>query len=137
MLAYRLQHEFARLTPLELLARQNEAIEVLTAAVEQLQAEVESLRGRVDALGVVLSSGRESMEGRCSPALLTLLPSSLRTGEILPPSYRPRPATANTPSGRRPDSEGVPPGNQRYRTCMDLLISHRPVRAGLDGSCKT
>jgi uncharacterized coiled-coil protein SlyX len=56
------QPDNARLTPLELLARQNEAIEALTAAVEQLQLEVEFLRRRVDALGGVPLPGREHLE---------------------------------------------------------------------------
>jgi uncharacterized coiled-coil protein SlyX len=44
------QAEDARLSPLDLLARQNKAIEALTATVELLQQQVESLRGRVAAL---------------------------------------------------------------------------------------
>lgn len=40
----------AALTPLELLARQNEAIGQLTRAVELLQAELRALRGRVEVL---------------------------------------------------------------------------------------
>jgi hypothetical protein len=44
------QAEDATLTPLDLLARQNQAIEALTATIELLQQQVESLRGRVEAL---------------------------------------------------------------------------------------
>ena len=40
----------AALTPLELLARQNEAIEQLTHAVELLEGELRALRSRVEAL---------------------------------------------------------------------------------------
>jgi hypothetical protein len=44
------QAKDASLSPLDLLARQNKAIEALTATVELLQQQVESLRGRVEAL---------------------------------------------------------------------------------------
>jgi hypothetical protein len=40
----------ANLSPLDLLARQNEAIEALTATVELLQQQVEALQRRVDAI---------------------------------------------------------------------------------------
>jgi hypothetical protein len=40
----------ADLTPLDLLARQNEAIEQLMTTVEQLQLQVEELRRRIQAL---------------------------------------------------------------------------------------
>jgi hypothetical protein len=44
----------AKLSPLDLLARQNEAIEALTATVELLQQQVEALQRRVDAIEGVL-----------------------------------------------------------------------------------
>ena len=40
----------AKLSPLELLARQNAAIEALTATVELLQQQVETIQRRVNAL---------------------------------------------------------------------------------------
>ena len=40
----------AKPSPLELLARQNAAIETLTATVELLQQQVEALQRRVDAM---------------------------------------------------------------------------------------
>jgi hypothetical protein len=40
----------AQLTPLDLLARQQEAIDNLTSAMEYLQGQMESLRRRVQAL---------------------------------------------------------------------------------------
>jgi hypothetical protein len=40
----------AKLSPLELLARQNAAIDALTATVELLQQQVEALERRVDAI---------------------------------------------------------------------------------------
>jgi len=43
----------ANLSPLELLARQNAAIETLTATVELLQQQVEALQRRVDAIAGV------------------------------------------------------------------------------------
>jgi vacuolar-type H+-ATPase subunit D/Vma8 len=40
----------AKLSPLELLARQNAAIDALTATIELLQQQVEALQRRVDAI---------------------------------------------------------------------------------------
>jgi uncharacterized coiled-coil protein SlyX len=40
----------ARLSPLELLARQNDAIDALTTTVELLQRQVEALQRRLDAI---------------------------------------------------------------------------------------
>jgi len=56
------QADDARLSPLDLLARQNQAIEALTATVELLQQQVESLRGRVEALEGVPLPGQEPPE---------------------------------------------------------------------------
>jgi hypothetical protein len=53
------QADEARLGPLDLLARQNQAIEALIATVELLQQQVESLRGRVEALEGVPLPGQE------------------------------------------------------------------------------
>lgn len=52
----------AALSPLELLARQNETIEQLTRAVELLQAELHALRTRVEALEGVPLPDREPPE---------------------------------------------------------------------------
>jgi hypothetical protein len=54
--------EDATLSPLDLLARQNKAIEALTATVELLQQQVESLRGRVEALEGAPLPGQEPPE---------------------------------------------------------------------------
>jgi hypothetical protein len=56
------QAEDARLSPLDLLARQNKAIEALMATVELLQQQVESLRGRVEVLEGVPLPGQEPPE---------------------------------------------------------------------------
>jgi uncharacterized coiled-coil protein SlyX len=52
----------ARLSPLDLLARQNQAIEALSATVELLQQQVEFLRGRVEALEGVPLPAQEPPE---------------------------------------------------------------------------
>lgn len=56
------QPDNARLTPLELLARQNEAVTALTATVELLQHELKSLRTRVEVLEGVPLPGQEPPE---------------------------------------------------------------------------
>jgi uncharacterized coiled-coil protein SlyX len=53
----------ARLSPLELLARQNAAIEALTATVELLQRQVEALQRRVDAIEGVPLPGEPPESG--------------------------------------------------------------------------
>jgi hypothetical protein len=56
------QAEDARLSPLDLLARQNKAIEALTATVELLQQQVDFRRGRVEVLEGAPLPGQEPPE---------------------------------------------------------------------------
>jgi uncharacterized coiled-coil protein SlyX len=53
----------AKLSPLELLARQNAVIEALTATVELLQQQVEALQRRVDAIESVPLPGEPPEPG--------------------------------------------------------------------------
>lgn len=53
----------AKLSPLELLVRQNEAIEALTSTIELLQQQVEALQRRMDAIEGVSLPGEPPEPG--------------------------------------------------------------------------
>jgi polyhydroxyalkanoate synthesis regulator phasin len=57
------QPDNVMLSPLELLARQNEAIEALTATIELLQQQVEALQRRMDAIEGVPLPGESPEPG--------------------------------------------------------------------------